>query len=413
MFSIKRYWGTFILVFAMILGILLGLILKEKASILTPFGDLFLNLLLVAIPPLIFLTIATSIAKIASPNRLGKVMMSMIVVIVFTSIVAAIWGILVTRPISFVDAQEAFSLKRSLNTSDKFEGANDIHILQDFVSLISVDDFSKILSRQNLIAIAVFAILFGIALKITGEKGLLAIHTLDSFTEVIMSYLKIVFHYAPIGIGCYIASMVGSYGSSIALGYFKTFVLYFITSLCFYFVAYTIYAFLAGGKKGVKKFWKNILPVSLTALATCSSAASIPANILTAKRIGVSDDIATPFIPLATTFHKDGSIIGSVFKIMFLVCLFGLQSSFWQILGISLLAALFVTAIPIGGGVISETLIITMLGCPITALQSLTIIATIIDAPATVLNVVGDTSACMLAARIVDGKHWMKIEDES
>ena len=113
-------------------------------------------------------------------------------------------------------------------------------------------------------------------------------------------------------------------------------------------------------------------------------------------------------IPLGTSFHKDGSIIGSVFKIMFLVCLFGTNASIFQVIGVALVANLLVTAVPIGGGTISEMLIITMMGYPVAALPILTIIATIIDMPATVLNVVGDDVSSMMVARIVDGKEWNK-----
>ena len=158
----------------------------------------------------------------------------------------------------------------------------------------------------------------------------------------------------------------------------------------------------------VKAFWTNILPATLTALATCSSAASIAVNAEGAKKIGVSDDIAETLIPLGTSFHKDGSIIGSVFKIMFLVYLFGTGAGVFKVLLVSLLVTLLVTAVPIGGGTISEMMILTLMGFPVNALPILTIIATIIDAPATVLNVVGDSASSMLAARIVDGKDWME-----
>ena len=96
---------------------------------------------------------------------------------------------------------------------------------------------------------------------------------------------------------------------------------------------------------------------------------------------------------------------------MFLVCLFGTSlvtvGEIASVIGIALLATLLVTAVPIGGGTISEMLIITMMGYPASALPILTIIATIIDAPATMLNVVGDSASSMLVARIVDGKEWM------
>ena len=97
---------------------------------------------------------------------------------------------------------------------------------------------------------------------------------------------------------------------------------------------------------------------------------------------------------------------------MFLVCLFGTEvgtaGSIFSILGVALLANLLVTAVPIGGGTISEMLIITMMGYPVAALPILTIIATIIDPPATMLNVVGDTTTAMMVSRVVDGKDWNK-----
>ena len=169
---------------------------------------------------------------------------------------------------------------------------------------------------------------------------------------------------------------------------------------------------MAGGVDGIKRFWKNAIPASLTSIATCSSAASIPVNSECAKKIGVPDDIAETVIPLGTSFHKDGSIIGSVFKIMFLVCLFGTDISGFggisKVLLVALVATLLVTAVPIGGGTISEMMILTMMGYGTGALPILTIIATIIDAPATMLNVVGDLSNSMVVARVVDGKNWIK-----
>jgi len=222
-------------------------------------------------------------------------------------------------------------------------------------------------------------------------------------------------YYAPIGLGCYFAALVGSFGSTIVVGYLKTFVIYTVVAVAFYFIVYTAYAFIAGGRKGIKLFWKNVLPATVTSLATCSSAASIPVNIECSKKMGVPDDIAETTIPLGTSFHKDGSIIGSMFKIMFLVCLFGTSlattGDVLGVLGVALLANLLVTAVPIGGGTISEMLIITMMGYPVAALPILTIIATIIDPPATMLNVVGDTVSSMMVTRVVDGKEWIDNKD--
>ena len=218
-------------------------------------------------------------------------------------------------------------------------------------------------------------------------------------------------YYAPIGLGCYFANFVGTFGSSIAVGYLKTFIIYLIVSLFIYFVIYSIYVYVAGGKKCLKLYWKNIIPVTITALGTCSSAASIPTNIKTSESLGVSEDIANTTIPLGSSFHKDGSIVGSVFKIMFLAYLFNIDVGVGKLLIVSLIVSLLVTGIPIGGGTISEMLILTLMGYPLYALPILTLIATIIDAPATVLNVVGDTASSVMVSRIVDGKNHLNKKD--
>lgn len=412
---LKNYKSTIILLVAIIVGAIVGIVFKEKAAILSPLGDVFLNLMFIVIVPLIFLNISTAIAKMSQPKRFGKIMITIVGIFIVTSLIAVIVGILTTIPIKLVSPDDGNQIKNSLeevqDTSDE-----ELTMLERVVGSLTVNDFSGLLSRNNIIAIIVFAIIFGAATKMAGDKGKPVLNFLVSCNEVVMKIIKIIMYYAPIGLGCYFASLVGTFGKEIALGYLKTFIVYTVVAILFYFIIYTIYAFISGGKKGVKLFWKNILPVTVTSLATCSSAASIPVNIDTSKKIGVKDDVAEILVPLGTNFHKDGSIIGSVFKIMFLVCLFGTNvssfGSIMQILGVALIATLLVSAVPIGGGTISETLIITMMGYPLAALPILTIIATIIDPPATLLNVVGDTSSSMLASRIIDGQNWINEKNE-
>lgn len=405
---LKTYMSVIILLAAIIIGAIVGIVFKEKAAVLSPLGDIFLNLMFVVIVPLIFLSISTSISRMKQPKRLGKIMITIIAMFVVTSLVAVFVGLAVAYPVKLVNPEDGETIKASLEEQEEpLTEEEDQTILERTVSALTVNDFSKLLSKSNIIAIIVFSILFGMAMNMAGEKAKPVEDFLNSAYEVIMKLIKIIMYYAPIGLGCYFAALIGTFGGSIAVGYAKTFVIYTVVAILFYIIVYTIYALIAGGKRGVVTFWKNIIPATVTALATCSSAASIPVNTEASKKMGVSDDIAETMIPLGTSFHKDGSIIGSVFKIMFLVCLFGTSASIWQIILVALIANLLITAVPIGGGTISEMMILTMMGYPVAALPILTIIATIIDPPATVLNVIGDTSSSMLAARIVDGKDWM------
>ena len=403
---IKNYKSTLILLGAIIIGAIVGLIFGEKATILSPLGDLFLNLLFVIMIPLIFLTITTSIGKMSQPKRLGKILTSIVFIFIITSLVSVLIGIASTRT-TLVNNEDGIKIKETLEENIETE-TEDLNILERTVDTISTNDFINLLSKDNIISLIIFSILVGLSINMAKDKGKPFLNILESMNEVTQKFINIIMYYAPIGLGCYFAAFVGQFGSSIAIGYLKTFIIYLIASIFVYFIIYSLYAFIAGGKKGLKNYWANIIPATVTSLATCSSAACIPVNTKCAKNIGVPNDVADTTIPLGTSFHKDGSIIGSVFKIMFLVYLFNMDVSIFKILGVALIATVLVTAVPIGGGTISEMLIITMMGFPVAALPILTIIATIIDAPATVLNVVGDSASSMLVARIVDGKHWLK-----
>ncbi len=403
---LKNYKRTLILLFSIIIGTIIGLIFKEKASFLSPFGELFLNLLLVIIVPLIFLTLTTSIGKMENPKRIGKILFTTFIIFIVTSLISAFIGIITTKSFRLVNINDEHNIKMILNNQETTNN-DTVNYIDRVINTISTNDFSKILSRDNMIALIVFSIIIGLSINLSKDNSKQLLDILESANKVVQKYIDIIMYYAPIGLGCYFASLVGTLGGEIAIGYTKTFVIYSIVSVLFYFIVYSIYAFISSGKKGFISYWKNILPSTITALATCSSAASIPVNIDCTKKIGVKDDIANTVIPLGTNFHKDGSIIGSVFKIMFLVYLFNSNVSTSKIILVSLLATLLITAIPIGGGTISEALIISMFNFPASCLLMLTIIATIIDPGATMLNVVGDSASSMLVSRIVDGKNWI------
>ena len=403
-----------LLILAMIIGAIAGLIFKEDAMVVKPLGDLFLNLMFVIIIPLVFLTIALAVAKVKHPKRLGKIMVSTVIIFLITSVIAVVIGFATTYFVDLVDAGDSSSIRELFDGEVSTD--TDLNFLERTVQLISVDDFTGLLSKDNVVALLVCALIVGFAMRMSGEKAEPLLKVMESAHSVVFNFIKITMYYAPIGIGCYFASYVGSFGASIAAGFLKTFVLYALVALAYYVIMYSLYAFISGGTKGLKVWWTNILPSTFTALATCSSAACIPINIDSAKKMNVSEDVAETTISLATNLHQDGSMIGSVFKIMFLACLFGLNTAdpgtIGQILITALVASVLISAVPIGGGTISEMVIISMMGYPVAALPVLTMVATVIDAPATALNAVGDTSCSLLVSRVVDGKDWVTANHE-
>lgn len=405
---IKNYKSTIILLLSIILGMIVGIIFKEKASYLKPFGDLFLNLLLVIIVPLIFLTITVSIGKMKSPKRIGKILFTSLITFVVTSIISVVIGLGFAKNFNIIKYEDKNSIKEIIK-EDKSVKKEKLNILEKTVNTVSTNDFKSLITNDNIIALICFSIIFGLAINLSKDKKKPVLDILDSFSSVVQKFIKIIMYYAPIGLGCYFAALVGSFGKELVLGYAKTFLIYLIACLFIYFVIYSLYAIICGGKNGFINYWKNIIPPSVCAMSTCSSAASMPINIESAKKMGVTEDVSSVSISLGTNFHKDGSIVGSVFKIMFLVQLFNSNTSTFKIILIALLATILVSAVPIGGGTISETLIITMLGFPLSVLPILTIIATIIDAPATVLNVTGNTISSVIINKFIDKK---KVRDD-
>lgn len=389
----KSYKSSFTLIISMIIGLIIGLIFKEKAIMLSPLGSLFINLLSTIIVPLIFTTITLSIAKI-KPKIVAKLLKNIVVVFVIMSLLSVFVGIVTTRAYRFVSENNTITIADNINTQE-----DNLNLLERTVNMISVDDFNKLLTKNNMIALIITSIIVGIAIYKSKEKAKPFIQLLESTEEILMKVIQIIMYYAPIGIAAFFAAMVGNLGVQIAADYLKVFIYYTVVSILFAIIVYSIIAKISG--KSVKNFWKESIPVILCSLSTCSSASCLPINIDATQKMGVSDEVGKTTISLGTSFHKDGSVIDSVFKIMFLVYLFNSSVSIFEIVGVALIATLLITAVPVGGGTISEMCIITMLGFPLSALPILTIIATITDAPATMLNSLGDTSASLLVDRFM------------
>lgn len=404
----KNYKDSMILLGSIILGGIVGIIFGEKASVLKPFGDLFLNLMFMIIVPLVFLSVSSAISNMNGMKRLGKIMGAIVIVFLSTALIAAIIafiGALIMNPTKGID----YSVIKKIITenTNATEKVKHLGILQQIVNTFTVPDFVGLFSKNNMLQVIIFSILFGISTTMLGEKAQPVAKFLDSASKVVMKMVKIIMYYAPIGLGCYFAAVIGELGPQILQGYLRVFILYIILSVVYYFGFFTLYAFLANGKDGIRTFWKNALTPTVTALATCSSAACIPVNLETTKKMGVPVDIAETVVPLGATIHKDGSVFGGVMKIVFLFGLFGKDmTSISTIVGIILVAFLVgavMAAIP-SGGMIGEMLILSVYGFPPELLPIIAVISTIIDAPATMLNSTGNTVCAMMVTRIVEGK---------
>lgn len=396
----KNYRFPIILLCAIIIGCVLGVFLKEDAVILKPFGSVFLNLMYTIVVPLVFFTISSSIANMVNLKRLGKILKYVFLIFIITSAVAAVLMLVAIKLIDPVgDAN--IVLEAGEQTS--------ISIGEQIVSAITVTDFTEILSREHMLPLIIFSILFGIGIALVGDKAKNVARSLEAISEVMMKIVKIIMYYAPIGLCAYFASLIGEFGPQLIGSYARSMILYYVMCVVYFVIFYTLYSYLSDKKKGIKLFYKNILPVTATSLATQSSLASLPTNLETARDIGVPKDIREVTLPIGATMHMEGSSMGAILKIAFLFGIFnmsftGLDTYLIAIL-IAVLSAVVMSGIP-GGGLIGEMLIVSLYGFPLEAFPIIATIGWLIDPSATCLNVVGDTSSSMMVTRIIEGKDW-------
>ena len=116
---IENYKTTLLLLLSMIIGVIVGLTLKNDAKVLSPFGNIFINMLYISIVPLIFLTITSSIAKMTSVKRMGKIMVTIIITFIVTSLVAVFVGIAATYNTNLIDKKDINKIKISEKVDKK------------------------------------------------------------------------------------------------------------------------------------------------------------------------------------------------------------------------------------------------------------------------------------------------------
>ena len=400
---LKNYSFSILLLVSIAIGAGLGIVFKEKIAFVKPLGDIFLNLLFTAVVPLVFFSISSAIAEMSDLHRLGKIMTWMMFLFVATGLVSAslmILGVKLYPPM--------------LTDHPVLQGGaaiTQVKTVEQLVGAFTVPDFVHLLSKQNMLALIMFSLLVGLSASLAKEDGKPFVAFLVSANKVMMKVIHLIMFYAPVGLGAYFAYLVGVFGPSLLGSYLRVVTLYYPLSALYFVIGFSIYTFLAGGIPGVKAFWTNIIPASLTALGTGSSLATIPSNIEAADRIGVSRDISKIVIPIGATVHMDGTCISAVVKIALLFSFFGMKfagiGTLLTALGVALLSGIVMTGIP-GGGFLGEILIVTLYGFPPAALPIISMVGTLVDPPATMVNAIGSNAVSMLIARVLGGRHWMK-----
>ncbi|MGL4902216.1 dicarboxylate/amino acid:cation symporter [Cetobacterium sp.] len=407
----SKFWGNYgssiLLLLGIIVGSIVGVVLGEKAMILSPIGDIFLNLMFTIVVPMVFISISTAVGNMLNMKRLGKILGSLMAIFIGTGIVAAILIFVVVN--IFPPAVGAKIVLNSGNMGTPSSAANLI------VNSLTVNDFSGLFSRKNMLPIIIASIGFGFSVSVCGGEESPVGKLLNNMNNIIMKLVELIMKLAPIGLGAYFASLIGEFGPKLLGDYGRAMLIYYPTCILYAILAFPLYAYISGGKEAVSRMSKYILTPALTAFATQSSVATLPTNMAACKNIGVPKDVYEIVLPMGATMHMDGSVISSILKISFLFGIFDLEfagiDTYLMALVVSILSAFVLSGAP-GGGLVGEMLIVSLFGFPPEAFPIVATLGFLVDPMATCLNAAGDTIASMMVSRVVEGEKWIEENKE-
>ena len=382
-----------------------GTVVQAGATVLKPLGTLFINMMFCIVVPMVFASIAGSIATMKSRKRAGKIMGTTILTFVITGAIAAAIMIVLMKLIPPV----------LVPWSDLAEGVVDdpISIPDLIVNFFTVGDFSALLSRSAMLPLIVFAILFGFGVNLGPGPDSPVAQLLTSLSDAMMKVVQIVTYYAPIAFFGFFADLVATYGSQITTDYVRALAVYYPLCFIYIFTAFPLFAWFGGGKGAVGEMFRHIARPAITSLGTCSSVATIPTNMEVAEESGISKDVSEIVLPLGATMHMDGSCFSCVLKIAFLFGVFGKPfdnvGDFILIILVAVLSSVGMSGVP-GGGYIGEFIM-----CSVFFPDQLAVaypiaitIGNLVDPPATMINSAGDYVVSFLVSRFVDGKDWFQ-----
>ena len=381
-----------------------GTVVQAGATVLKPLGTLFINMMFCIVVPMVFASIAGSIATMKSRKRAGKIMGTTILTFVITGAIAAAIMIVLMKLIPPV----------LMPWSDLAEGVVDdpISIPDLIVNFFTVGDFSALLSRSAMLPLIVFAILFGFGVNLGPGPDSPVAQLLTSLSDAMMKVVQIVTYYAPIAFFGFFADLVATYGSQITTDYVRALAVYYPLCFIYIFTAFPLFAWFGGGKDAVGEMFRHIARPAITSLGTCSSVATIPTNMEVAEESGISKDVSEIVLPLGATMHMDGSCFSCVLKIAFVLGVFGEELSWSRlpfIVLVAVLSSVGMSGVP-GGGYIGEYIICSIffptqmeLAFPI-----LVAIGNLVDPPATMINSAGDYVVSYIVSRFVEGKDWLQ-----
>jgi Na+/H+-dicarboxylate symporter len=377
------------------LGIVLGVIFKEKIMFVKPLGDLFLRLIKMIVVPLVLFSIIGGVASIGDIKKLKRLGSKTLLYYIITTLFSGIIGLIVAN---IINPGKGFSM--NLITTGKVEAAVAPKFTDTLLNMVPTNPVEALVNA-NLMQIIVFALFFGVAMTILGAKAKPIKDFCDAGTEIMYKLTSIVMEFSPIGVTALIATAVGEYGLEIFGPLSKLILADYIGLMLVVIVMYTIMLkFIA--KISIKEFFKHIPEVWAVTASTTSSAGALPITTrIVEDKFNVKSELASFTLPLGATMNMNGAATYFAVAVVFVSQIYGIDMSFFQQFMIIILATMISVGAPgiPGGGIVLTIMLLNTMGLPIDIIGLIAGIYRILDMGHTTTNVTGDVVSTLCIAR--------------
>ncbi|TWJ18303.1 dicarboxylate/amino acid:cation symporter [Geobacter argillaceus] len=289
-------------------GILLGYYYPEAGVAMKPLGDGFIKLIKMIITPVIFCTVVTGIAGMEDMKKVGRVGgKALLYFEVITTLALAI-GLVIVNVIQPGVGFNADVTKLDTKAIAAFTTqATKAHSTVDFVMNIIPSSVVDAFAKGDILQVLLFALLFGFALSVLGEKGKPVHKLIDSVSHAFFGIVNIIMKLAPVGAFGAMAFTIGKFGvgSLSKLGMLMG--SFYLTCALFIFVVLGTIARLCGFS--IFKFLRYISEELLIVLGTSSSESALPRMMTKLENLGCKKSVVGLVIPTGYSFNLDGTSI--------------------------------------------------------------------------------------------------------
>lgn len=400
------------ILFAMLLGILFGLLLNGILSfsatppavvqvvrdylvngLLDSIGAIFLNLLRLLVVPLVFVSLTLGTRELGGNARMGIMAAKTVALYMITTAIAISLALLIA---SFV--QPGAGMDRT--TATEFVAVEAPSLKQVIIDIVPINPVAA-MAEGNMLQIIVFSILMGIALAKVGREGDVVCRFFESMNAVVMKMVMLLMFLAPIGIFALLAKLFAELGIGAIMGLAKYFFTLAGVLILHLLVVYgSIIYFVAN--LSPRRFLMKMRPAMLFAFSTASSNATLPVTLRTVeKRIGVHNSVAAFTIPLGATINMDGTAIMQGVATVFIAQAFGIDLSLMDFLTVILtatLASIGTAGVP-GVGLIMLSMVLMQVGLPVEGIAMIIGIDRLLDMLRTAVNITGDAAVATVVAK--------------